>query len=152
MWGMSDEAYCNKLVSNSFWGGVKLIEAFTNRYFRISVLYALVGMVWGIYMAITEDHSTYPAHAHLLLLGWVSMVIYGVIYRLCPKAAEGTLARIHFWIANAGLVVMIPGVALINSGYDLGEPPAAVGSLITFLAMALFAVTVWRGTAAGHSS
>ena len=129
-----------------------MTEAFANRYFRISVLYALVGMVWGIYMAVSEDQSMYPAHAHLLLLGWVSMAIYGVIYRLCPRAAEGSLARSHFWIANAGLVVMIPGVALVHSGNDFGEPLAAVGSLITLLAMVLFAVTVWRGTAAGHIS
>ncbi len=123
-------------------------ESFANRYFRAAVLYALIGMSWGIYMAISEDHGTYPAHAHLLLLGWASMALYGAIYRLCPKAADGTLPRIHFWLAQAALVVMIPGVALAHSGHAMGEPLAAVGSLATILAMALFALTVWRGTAA----
>ncbi len=124
-------------------------EAFANRYFRVGVLYALAGMIWVLYMAISHDHGTYPAHAHLLLLGWVSMVIYGVVYRLCPNAAEGVLARSHFWIANVGLIVMTPGIALAHAGVALGEPLAAAGSLITFAAMVLFSITVWRGTMRG---
>lgn len=122
-------------------------ETFANRYFRAAVLYALLGMAWGIHMAVSHDHGTYPAHAHLLLLGWVSMAIYGAIYRLCPKAADGLLPRVHFWLAQAGLVAMIPGVALVHSGQAAGEPLAAAGSLVTIMGMALFALTVWRGTA-----
>src|SRR5437764_922833 len=40
--------------------------------FRTAVLIVIVGMIWGIVMAISQDHSTFPAHAHLNLLGWVS--------------------------------------------------------------------------------
>ncbi|MSO75688.1 MAG: hypothetical protein EXQ87_02085 [Alphaproteobacteria bacterium] len=122
-----------------------MTEAFANRYFRAAVLYALIGMIWGIAMGVSRDHSTYPAHAHLLLLGWVSMALYGAVYRLCPKAAEGAVPRAQFWLAQVGLIVMIPGVALVHSGHA-GEPLAIAGALVTILAMALFGFTVWRGT------
>lgn len=124
-----------------------MTESFANRYFRVAVIYALIGMAWGIFMGASGDHSTFPAHAHLNLLGWVSMTIYGAVYRLCPRAAEGVIARIQFWLANGGLVVMIPGIALVHgNGHPLGEPLAIAGSVVTILAMALFAITVWRGT------
>ena len=129
-----------------------MTDAFANRYFRAAVIYALIGMGWGIVMAASHDHSTYPAHAHLNLLGWVSMAIYGMIYRLCPKAAEGMLARLHFWLANIGLLIMIPGVWLIFAvSEEVGEPLATVGSLITIVSMAVFAITVWRGTAGARA-
>ncbi|MBM3601562.1 MAG: hypothetical protein FJX35_25475 [Alphaproteobacteria bacterium] len=123
-----------------------MTEAIANRYFRAAVLYAILGMAWGISMAMSGNHTTYPAHAHLLLLGWVSMVLYGAIFRLCPRSAEGTLARSHFWIANVGLIVMIPGVSLIFAGYPDAEPLAATGSIITIASMLLFAHRVWQGT------
>jgi hypothetical protein len=33
--------------------------------FQAAVLLVIVGMVWGIVMAISQDHSAMPAHAHL---------------------------------------------------------------------------------------
>ena len=41
--------------------------------FFAAVIAVLVGMSWGIVMAISQDHSAMPAHAHLNLLGWVSL-------------------------------------------------------------------------------
>ena len=41
--------------------------------FPAAVLAVIVGMIWGIVMAISRDHSAMPAHAHLNLLGWVSL-------------------------------------------------------------------------------
>ena len=38
--------------------------------FQAAVLFLVVGMVWGLVMAISNDHSAMPAHAHLILLGW----------------------------------------------------------------------------------
>ncbi len=48
--------------------------------FRAAVLMVIVGMVWGIVMGIGQDHSTLPAHAHLNLLGWVSLFLFGIYY------------------------------------------------------------------------
>lgn len=116
-------------------------------HLRAATVYALIGMCWGIYMAISEDHSLFPAHAHLNLLGWVSVFLYGLFYMHFPKAAEGKLAKIHLVLAHLGIVVMIPGVALIHSGMDAGEPLAGVGSILVVSAMLLFSVIVFRATA-----
>src|SRR5437588_12990110 len=42
-------------------------------FFALAPVYVLIGMSLGIYMGASEDHSLYPAHAHLNLIGWVTM-------------------------------------------------------------------------------
>ncbi len=111
-------------------------------FFFSATLYVLVGMLWGIGMAATEDHSLFPAHAHLNLLGWVTMALFGVYYHLVPrKGAEG-LAKVHFAVATGGLFLMVPGIvmALTNNGHLL----ASVGSVLSLISMILFSVTVYR--------
>ena len=115
------------------------------RFFRAAVIYALVGMAIGIHMASSHDHSLAPAHAHWLLLGWVSMFLYGVFYKLFP-AAQGKLAVWQWWLANIGVIVMVSGIALIVTGTPTrGEPVAAIGALINITNMLLFAINVFRG-------
>jgi cbb3-type cytochrome oxidase subunit 1 len=118
------------------------------RFFRAAVIYAVFGMGAGIYMAASHDHSLAPAHAHFLLLGWVSMFLYGAFYKLHP-AVQGALAAWQWWIANIGVIVMVTGIALIVTGSpERGEPFAAIGALINITGMILFAVNVFRGTRA----
>ena len=69
------------------------ITANIDRWFlRITVIYALVAMVLGIVMGISEDHAQTPTHAHLNLVGWVSMALYALVYRQYPAAAESRFA------------------------------------------------------------
>lgn len=116
------------------------------RYFRAAVLYALVGMLVGIHMGISGDHRLAPAHAHWLLLGWVSLFLAGVFFKLFP-AIQNRLANAHWWIANAGVLIMAPGIGLIMLGRDdIGTPLASAGSLVNLAAMLILAVLVFRGT------
>lgn len=119
-----------------------------NRFVRLSVVYALIGMALGIAMAISGDHSEMPTHAHINLLGYVSMMLYGLFYKSYPQAAGGRLAAIHFWIANAGLIGISIGIGLVYGGMPEAEPIAAVSSLVAITGMAIFAVVVFRSTRA----
>ena len=115
-------------------------------FFRTAVTYALIGMAGGIYMAASNDHSQMPAHAHWLLLGWVSMFLYGVFYKLFPTT-PGALVTWHWWIANIGLIVMVTGIIIILAGNpERGETLAKIGALINSSGMALFAFNVFRAT------
>ena len=114
-------------------------------FLRVAVLYVLAGMGLGIFMAMSQDHSMMPAHAHINLVGWVSMALYALVYRAWPEAAEGAAAWTHFWLANIGTLTLVVGVSGITAGYpDAFEGVAAVGSIITLLSMLLFAVIVFR--------
>jgi len=107
-------------------------------------VYAVIGMAFGIHLAMSGDYSLAPAHAHLNLLGWVSIAIYGAFYTLVPAAAEQVLAKFQVALAELGVVVMVPGIAIAITSRN--EALAAVGSIIVLVSMLLFLAVVLRAT------
>ena len=81
-------------------------------------------------MAVSRDHSAMPAHAHLNLLGWVSLFLFGVFYHLHPAIdhSRSALVQVAVWIV--GTVILTLGVALLHTGHDIGQPFAAIGSVV----------------------
>jgi hypothetical protein len=112
--------------------------------FQAAVLFVLAGMGWGIQMGITQDHSAYPAHAHLNLLGWVSLFLFGVYYHLNPSLDKAGAARIQVWIWIVGTVIETIGIYLVITGGAAAEPTVAVGSFIAFAAMLIFGWLVFQ--------
>jgi drug/metabolite transporter superfamily protein YnfA len=112
--------------------------------FPAAVLMVVAGMIWGITMAISEDHSAMPAHAHLNLLGWVSLFLFGIFYHLHPTIdrSRTAIAQVGIWIV--GTIILTTGVGLIHTGHPVGEPIAAAGSFIVLAAMLLFGWLVVR--------
>ncbi|MDG4720779.1 MULTISPECIES: hypothetical protein [Thalassospira] len=103
---------------------------------------ALGGMLWGLHMAISGDHSNLAAHAHLNLLGWVSLALYGTYYQLAG-ITRLTLARLQVLFAIPGSVIMGIGIAIAHQ--TGAEEMAKIGSLLVIISALLFAViTVMR--------
>src|ERR1700719_2499105 len=97
---------------------------------RAAVLMVIAGMIWGIVMAISDDHSAMPAHAHLNLLGWVSLFLFGVFYHLHPAIDRSRTAYVQVWIWIASTVILTVGVGLVHARHAIGDPIAAIGSII----------------------
>ena len=111
-------------------------------FFVAAVLCVTTGMFWGIQMAISGDHQMAPAHAHLNLVGWTTMGLFGLYYTVTPQAAGTMLAKIHLGFAILGVLCLVPGIAMaVSSG---GEALAAIGSILTVISMLIFLVTVAR--------
>ncbi|MEH2512027.1 peptidoglycan/LPS O-acetylase OafA/YrhL [Nitrobacteraceae bacterium AZCC 1564] len=112
--------------------------------FLIAVLAGLIGMAWGIAMAISHDHAAMPAHAHLNLLGWVSLFLFGIYYRLHPLLDKTVMARAQVGAWVVGTIILTVGVAMIHTGRPSGEPLAGIGSIIVLADMLLFGWLVLR--------
>ena len=108
-------------------------------FFVSAALYGLAGMSLGLWMGAQQDFTLAPVHAHLNLLGFVTMALVGFFYHLTPAAA-GRLARVHFGLATIGLWLMVPGIGLAVTGH--GEAMAIVGSLVMISSMVLFVVNL----------
>ncbi|SDE68147.1 hypothetical protein SAMN05421538_109104 [Paracoccus isoporae] len=118
------------------------MNALPKRFFISAAIFALIGMVWGIVMSASADHSMSPAHGHLNLIGFVAMAVFGTYYALTPQAAETRLAQIHFAVSLIAVMVIVPGIALaIAQGQEV---LAKLGSVLSLAAMAIFALTVFR--------
>ena len=109
-----------------------------------SVLMVIGGMVWGLVMAISQDHAMRPAHAHLNLLGWVCLFMFGVFYHLHPETDRSriALAQVVIWIAAT--LVMVAGIAIVHAGDARGELLAAIGSLVVLADTILFGWLITR--------
>lgn len=120
-------------------------------YFLILATASLVvGVSLGIWMGIAHDFQFAPVHAHLNLLGWVSLALFGLAYRAYPRLSESRLAMPHFLLACIGAIVFPIGIALSISGVTILV--AIVGSFIWLAAVLLFLANLVRITVGQTSS
>ncbi|GBE36419.1 cytochrome C and Quinol oxidase polypeptide I [bacterium BMS3Bbin07] len=95
------------------------MDRFVTNFIVMSLVYLAVASVLGILMIVNPDFLTLRfVHSHFMLLGWVSMMIYGVGYHILPRFSgrllkSKAMAEVQFWLANIGLI----GLAI---SYTLG--------------------------------
>lgn len=115
-------------------------------FFALGVICVLIGMIFGMWMGATHDFSAAAAHAHLNLLGWVTMGLFGTFYALTRETLSPKLAWTNFALSALGVVVMVPFLALMLLGGNdpAYEPGVTAGSILSFLGMIVFAVSAFR--------
>lgn len=114
------------------------------KFIKVSVVYFVIGVLLGMYMSIVHDYALTGVHAHVNLLGWASFALSGVIYCLFPEAGRSMLAKIHFWLHNIGLPLMMIGLTLLLSGMPSFEVLIPIGATLVVLSVLLFAVNALK--------
>jgi len=112
-------------------------------WFRLAVAYFAVGVMLGVAMGASGDHSLFPVHAHINLLGWVSMALFGLIGTVHPSITEGRVAAAQFWMHNVGVPVMLVALMLRIKGFQSAEPLIGVASVVVGCSVLLFAWLVF---------
>lgn len=112
----------------------------SNLWLKLAGLYFLTGVGLGVGMGISGDHHLFPLHAHLNLLGWVSMALFGLISRVL---VPGRLLKAHFWLYNLSLPVMCAALLLVLSGKMAFGPLLGVASLGVGAGVLLFVVALF---------
>lgn len=125
---------------------------------RRNRLYVTIGLAYGLAGGLLMllrliDPQLVPGnvlriHGHMMFLGFVLMIIYGVGLHVIPRFGGYPLrservATIQFWLANAGLPLMIAGWFFYTDWL------VAVGGAFSVTAMMLFGVNMlltvrWR--------
>lgn len=111
---------------------------------RIASLYLVIGVCFGIVMGATHNFLQAPVHAHLNLLGWVTLGMVGLLYTVRPEYADTGLAKAHFVLHNLGLPVMMGALFYELQGVQAAGPVLGVGSLVVGLGIACLALNIWR--------
>ena len=128
-----------------------MMEPFVRRFIRASLIWLGVGVLLGVSMAFWPGQAMAwrPAHVHANLLGFVSMMIFGVAYHVIPRFTGNALhsrrlASLHLGVANAGLALLVGGwitrVWLPPVGAGLVQAGAAVSAAGAFL----YIYNLWR--------
>jgi hypothetical protein len=124
----------------------------SDRFLQLAVLFALSGMVLGVIMGKSEIFTLSPVHAHINLVGWVSMALFGLFYRVFPESAVGKLATVHFGLYVLGALIMMPSLACYLLGTKAASIPLAIASVMVLVAMILFAIIVFKATSAKRAT
>jgi cbb3-type cytochrome oxidase subunit 1 len=123
---------------------------FVRAFLKASLAWLALGVTFGVAMAAHPVWTVYRlAHVHALLLGFVTMMIYGVAYHVVPHFAGYPLhrpaaARWHWWIANLGLVAMVAGFVVRMHRARIGTAILAAGGTLSALGAYIFVYVLWR--------
>lgn len=118
--------------------GIKLI--------KIGVVYFLIGIFFGLYMSAAHVFTLATVHVHLNMLGWMSLSLVGIFYYLFPHLAKTKSAKIHFWMHNIGLPIMMVCIALAiyGVGGEVFFPIATIGGVLTVIGICFFGYNVLK--------
>lgn len=119
------------------------MDPVARNFVAASVIYFFLAVCLGMIMVFfgLEGHTQLRfAHSHLNLLGWVSMMIYGVGYHILPRFSGNPVAypsfmAYHFWLANISLLGLV-------SLWGYSQLLAGVFALMQVLAVGLFVVNI----------
>lgn len=78
------------------------------------------------------------------MLGWASMALAGIVYYLFPSAGETMLAKVHFWLHNIGLPILMLGLILLVNEVAHMEPVVATGGVLVTVGIIVFMVNILK--------
>jgi len=127
------------------------------RYLKTGIVFLLVGLVsGGVLLVRWEWGGIYPsptlvsAHAHIILVGFVMMMILGVAQWMFPRPAKDDprsrpwVAEMAYWIVTPATALRFAGdVARASNASPLVRTIAVVGGLGQIVGLALFFYNLW---------
>jgi hypothetical protein len=109
-------------------------------YVAMAVALLVVGEVLGLYMGITSNLQLRSLHITIVLVGFVTLALFGFTYRLWPAMKTGALAALQFWLGMLGALGILIGTYqyLTTGGIAIVAPASVLFILATLLLGWLF--------------
>lgn len=126
------------------------MDSFVRKFIKSSMAWLTLGVTLGAAMAVRPAWILYrPAHLHMLTLGFVAMMIFGVGYHVIPRFVGHPLVSrrlpvLHWWASNVGLALMATGFVLRVHIGSAASPVLATGGVLSALGAYTFAWVIWR--------
>lgn len=127
-----------------------MMDWFVKAFLKASLAWLGIGVTLGLAMAIHPPWAGWrTAHMHMNLLGFVTMMIYGVAYHVIPRftghpLALRRMAGVHWWVSNVGLALMSAGLGMRGMGTPGAAPLVIGGGLLSTVGAYMFIVNIWR--------
>ena len=144
---------------NPFGTTDKETDLVATRYTSASIIYFLIGCVLGAWMFLSpgDIYFIMPVHAHINLVGFVSMMIFGVSYHMFPRFAGRPLhsipiARRQFTVLNVGLIGMVLLFAFAERDGAIYRVILPLFGTATSVSIGLYVYNVWKTLGANHPS
>ncbi|MEN1968142.1 hypothetical protein WMZ97_08705 [Lentibacillus sp. N15] len=87
------------------------MSKYSNVLLRFSALFAVVGAFLGSHMAGSGAYQFKTVHAHILVVGWLTLFAWAVYYKIFTPA-KTIIATLHVWTAIIGAIGLTIGMWL----------------------------------------
>lgn len=136
---------------NPFGEGDKAADKMAIRFTAMSIIYLVIGCPLGILFLLKPEYIFYlrPVHAHINLVGFVSIMIFGVSYHMFPRFAGKPLysvrmGSIQFYLANIGLAGMLLSWWLFEQNTAIYHAGLLAFGAIEAIAAVLYVYNCWK--------
>lgn len=126
------------------------MDWFAKAFIKAALVWLGLGVTLGLVMAVYPATAVYrTAHLHMNLLGFVSMMIYGVAYHVLPRFTGNAIHNVsiavaQLWLANLGLALLASGFLLRAHGVLTGMSMLVLGGVMGAAAAYCFIYNIWR--------
>ncbi len=118
-------------------------------FIRTGLLYLLVALTTSLVQALAPSRTTiaWPTYLHLLVVGWLTQLIFGVAYWMFPRYQSAPvfwferLGWICYGCLNLGLLLRVVAEAGPESSWQAES--FVVSALLQLIAGWVFVVTTW---------
>lgn len=126
------------------------MEWYIKAFIRSALLWFAAGIALGVGIALFPQWLIYrPAHAHMNVAGFLTMLVFGVGYQLLPRLFghplhSHRLAVAHLFLANIGLAVLIAGFLVPPNSSPAGRWLTASGGVVFAVGVVFWIWNLWR--------
>jgi len=114
-------------------------------YVAIALALLIIGELLGFYMGMQNDMKWRTVHIIIVLVGFVTLGMFGALFRLWPAMKVGALASAQFYltvIATAGIIA--GSILQVQSGSVV---VLVISSAVMIVATVLLAWLFWERAA-----
>lgn len=123
---------------------------------KTSLIYLILALLVGVMQGLMRVwpnmplmvRQLEPIRMHLFAVGWITLLIFGVVYWMFPKYSR-EMQRGHEWLSwaaygllNAGLILRVIGEIAAQPGTTFGWI-LVVSALFQWLAALAFFINTW---------
>ena len=99
-------------------------------YVGLALVLLIAGEALGFYMGMMNDMKWRSVHVVIVLVGFVTLAVFGVLFRLWPAMKRGGLATTQFWITAIGTAGVIVGSIMQTTNGSIAVLAASSAVLI----------------------
>jgi len=129
----------------------------TRWFLKSALVYLMAALLLALVLALPDSVSVpafiramNPAYFHLFLVGWVTQMIFGVIYWMFPIISRARprgnerLGWASYSLLNGGLLLRVVGEPLTSTRPEAGFGwLLAVSAFLQWLAAVIFVILAW---------
>jgi cbb3-type cytochrome oxidase subunit 1 len=127
------------------------MDKYAKAFVKASLIYLGIGAILGVLMVIWPDirFTISRVHVHILLLGFMAMMIYGVGYHILPRfmgrpVYSHRLGNVQVWVANITLIGLSISWILEASRGGFWHTLAILFGIGQAVAIFLFIINLWK--------